>query len=118
MNIPIITVPEPAVTCASCAACCCRLEVMLITETGVPERFIETDRWGGRTMMRLDDGWCAALNRDTLMCSIYALRPLICREFAMGEDECMEERRANGSHSRSAALPGTGATPAPRARQA
>ncbi|MGD9982667.1 MAG: YkgJ family cysteine cluster protein [Porticoccaceae bacterium] len=97
MNIPVITVPEPAVTCANCAACCCRLEVMLITETGVPERFIETDRWGGRTMMRLDDGWCAALNRDTLMCGIYELRPLICHEFAMGEDECVEERRSTGS---------------------
>jgi Fe-S-cluster containining protein len=48
-------------------------------------------------MMRLDDGWCAALNRDTLMCRIYELRPLICREFAMGEDECVEERRTTGS---------------------
>jgi Fe-S-cluster containining protein len=117
MNIPVITVPEPAVTCANCAACCCRLEVMLITETGVPERFIETDQWGGRTMMRLDDGWCAALNRDTLMCRIYALRPLICREFAMGEDECVEERRSTGNHQRSAAPPGARATPAPRAGQ-
>ncbi|MBK6960077.1 MAG: YkgJ family cysteine cluster protein [Gammaproteobacteria bacterium] len=98
MNIPATTLPsEPAVTCANCQACCCRLEVMLITETGVPERFIETDQWGGRTMMRLDDGWCAALNRDTLMCRIYAQRPLICREFAMGEEECVKERQA--SHS-------------------
>ena len=93
MNIPATTLPpEPAVTCANCQACCCRLEVMLITETGVPGRFIETDQWGGRTMMRLDDGWCAALNRDTLMCRIYAQRPLICREFAMAEEECVKER--------------------------
>ena len=42
--------------------------------------------------MRLDDGWCAALNRDTLMCRIYAQRPLICREFAMAEEECVKER--------------------------
>jgi Fe-S-cluster containining protein len=98
MNIPATTLPpEPAITCANCQACCCRLEVMLITETGVPERFIETDQWGGRIMARLDDGWCAALNRDTLMCRIYAQRPLICREFAMGEEECAKERQA--SHS-------------------
>ena len=80
------------ITCDTCQACCCRLEVMLVTDTGVPERFIETDKWGGQTMARLEDGWCAALNRDTLLCSIYPVRPLICREFAMGSDECAEER--------------------------
>jgi Fe-S-cluster containining protein len=64
---------------------------MLITERGVPERFIEIDVWGGGTMARLDDGWCAALNRDTLMCRIYAQRLLICRESATGKDECVAE---------------------------
>lgn len=48
---------------------------MLITERGVPERFNETDVWGGRTMARLDDGWCAAQNRDTLMCDLRAAAP-------------------------------------------
>lgn len=43
-------------------------------------------------MKRLDDGWCAALDRNTLMCSIYANRPLICREFEMGSYECQVER--------------------------
>ncbi|GGE68993.1 zinc/iron-chelating domain-containing protein [Streptosporangium jomthongense] len=67
---------------------------MLITETGVPERFIATDQWGGRTMARLDDGWCAALDRNTMSCSIYGKRPFICREFEMGGYECLEERAA------------------------
>lgn len=83
---------EAAVTCDTCQACCCRLEVMLITDTGVPERFIDIDPRGGMVMARLDDGWCAALNRDTLMCSIYNNRPLICREFAMGDEDCLTER--------------------------
>lgn len=96
MKIATKTLPQTAITCASCAACCCRLEVMLVSETGVPERFIETDRWGGRTMARLDDGWCSALNRNTLMCMIYDNRPLICREFTMGEEECLAERAADG----------------------
>lgn len=86
---------EPKVTCDTCQACCCRLEVMLITDTGVPERFIDIDPRGGMVMARLDDGWCAALNRDTLMCSIYNNRPLICREFAMGEEDCLAERKAH-----------------------
>jgi uncharacterized protein len=91
MSIDIITQPLP--TCANCQACCCRLEVMLITDTGVPEEYIATDKWGGQVMHRLDDGWCAALDRDTLMCTIYDNRPLICREFEMGEYECLAERK-------------------------
>jgi Fe-S-cluster containining protein len=43
-------------------------------------------------MLRLDDGWCAALDRDTMMCTIYERRPLICREFEMGAPECLTER--------------------------
>lgn len=92
---PQLTAPE--VTCDTCQACCCRLEVMLITDTGVPERYIDIDPRGGMVMARLDDGWCAALNRDTLLCSIYNNRPLICREFAMGEDDCLAERNREQS---------------------
>jgi Fe-S-cluster containining protein len=94
------------VTCKNCKACCCRLQVLLLTDTGVPRNFIATDEWGGMTMAQLDDGWCAALNRDTMMCRIYQKRPLVCRDFAMGSYECMEERTAHlctlattGSHN-------------------
>ena len=90
--------PAPAVvdaeiiTCASCKACCCKLEVMLMSEDEIPQRFIEVDRWGGRIMKRLDDGWCAALDRDTMLCSIYERRPAICRDFPVGESDCIAER--------------------------
>ena len=84
------------IDCASCAACCCRLEVLLLTETGVPDDFIETDKWGGMTMARLEDGWCAALDRETMLCTIYDRRPLICREFEMGGDDCLDERGCMG----------------------
>lgn len=94
MTFENVLLSEPEVTCATCQACCCRLEVMLITDTGVPQHYIEEDSWGSRVMARLDDGWCAALNRDTMMCSIYENRPLICREFEMGEFECRTERQA------------------------
>jgi len=83
------------ISCANCEACCCRLEVLLLTDTGVPERFIEIDRWGGMTMARLDDGWCAALDRNTMMCTIYQKRPLVCREYEMGDVDCIIERTAN-----------------------
>lgn len=81
------------ISCDNCPAACCRMEVLLITETGVPTRFIATDEWGGQTMARLDDGWCAALDRSTMRCTIYEKRPLICREFAMGGEDCVKARR-------------------------
>ncbi len=79
-------------TCSTCKANCCRLEVILITDTGVPESYIDVDQWGGMSMARLDDGWCAGLDRDTMLCTIYDRRPFICREFKMGGYECLSER--------------------------
>lgn len=77
------TLPDPQVTCVSCEACCCRLEAMLFNDTEVPKKFIETDTSGRKNMARLEDGWCAALDRDTMSCTIYRKRPWICREFEM-----------------------------------
>jgi Fe-S-cluster containining protein len=95
MNIKVKTIPAEEVTCANCHACCCRLEVMIISDTGVPEKHIARDEWGGETMARLEDGWCSALDRSSLMCTIYENRPWICREFAMGSYECITERSEN-----------------------
>lgn len=96
--IPLTPLPEPpAVTCSTCAACCCQLEVILLGDTGVPQRYITLDDWGGETMLRLDDGWCAALDRDSMLCTIYAQRPLVCREFEMGAPECLDERQGISS---------------------
>ena len=98
MRIEATALPESEVTCVNCEACCCRLEVMLISDTGVPDHFVEIDRWGGMTMQRLGDGWCSALDRNTMACTIYEKRPWICREFEMGEHECVSERAANLSY--------------------
>ncbi len=65
---------------------------MLITDTGVPVHLVDTDRWGGKVMARLEDGWCAALDRETFLCTIYDNRPLVCRDFKMGGNECIDER--------------------------
>ena len=81
------------ITCASCKACCCKLEVILMGDDDPPAEFIATDKWGGQVMKRLDDGWCAAVDRMTMLCRIYERRPGVCREFAVGESECLTERR-------------------------
>ena len=95
MTIEATTLPDSKVACVNCEACCCRLEVMLISDTGVPDKFIEIDKWGGEKMARLEDGWCSALDRNTMLCMIYDKRLWICREFEMGGYECISERAAN-----------------------
>ena len=87
----IMNDPE-TVSCADCKACCCRLEVMLIGDHDIPQRFTVENSWGGQVMRRLDDGWCAALDRNTLLCTIYAGRPDICRDYPMGGHDCIEEQ--------------------------
>jgi Fe-S-cluster containining protein len=95
MTSEMLPMPAHEVHCSNCKACCCRLEVLLITDTAVPDRFIKLDKWGCQTMARLEDGWCAALDRSTYKCTIYENRPWVCRGFEMGEYECVSERVAN-----------------------
>jgi uncharacterized protein len=95
ISIEVTTSADAAITCANCQACCCRLEVLLISNTGVPEHYIDTNDWGARVMARLDDGWCAALDRHSLLCTIYDKRPTVCRDFEMGGYGCIDERKAH-----------------------
>lgn len=80
------------VTCASCRANCCKLEVMILGEDDVPSDLTEVDRWGGLIMVRREDGWCAALDRKTMLCRIYERRPTVCRDYRMGGTDCLAER--------------------------
>ncbi|MGB5830620.1 MAG: YkgJ family cysteine cluster protein [Thiohalocapsa sp.] len=84
--------PTLDINCENCAAVCCRLEVLCITDTGVPEWYTRPSENGVRCMDRLDDGWCVALDRVNMCCGIYERRPLICREFEMGGADCVAER--------------------------
>jgi Fe-S-cluster containining protein len=89
------TLPDLKATCACCEACCCRQEAMLFNDTEVPDKFIEINTQGVMSMARLEDGWCSALDRHTMSCTIYEKRPWICREFEMGGDECIFARAAH-----------------------
>jgi len=68
------------------------MEVMIIGDTGMPDRFIAADARGGQSMRRLEDGWCEALDRNTFLCTQYAHRPLICEQFEMGGSDCKRTR--------------------------
>ena len=95
------TFPHPVteVTCSDCQACCCRQKAMLFGDLEVPAQFIATNERDGDSMARLADGWCVALDRITMRCTIYEMRPWICREFELGGDECLEARTANGGEA-------------------
>ena len=82
------------ITCATCRASCCRLEVMIMGEDEVPVEMTEVDYWGGRIMARID-GWCAALDRNTMLCRIYERRPTVCRDYQVGGSECISARSAS-----------------------
>jgi len=66
---------------------------MLMGDDAIPPALTMRDRWGGWVMRRLDDGWCKALDRATMLCTIYAIRPEICRSFEAGDYDCLTERR-------------------------
>jgi Fe-S-cluster containining protein len=83
---------SPVISCSSCKACCCRLEVMLMGDDDIPPELTEQDRWDGWVMARLDDGWCAALDRNTMLCTIYERRPMICSDYQVGDSDCIGER--------------------------
>ena len=91
------SMPDPAtrdrsVNCANCEAVCCRMQVLLMPGDRPPGHFVTVDPSGVDVMARLDDGWCAALDRNTMRCSIYERRPFLCREYPEGGDDCLVER--------------------------
>ena len=83
---------DPSVDCADCEAICCRLTVVLLPGDAVPPGLTTHDDLGLEMMARGEDGWCVALDLDTMRCAIYQQRPQICRKFAMGGPYCRAER--------------------------
>lgn len=80
------------VRCGACEAVCCRLQVLLMPGDAVSSWLTDVDEHGLEYMAQRDDGWCTALDRDTFRCTIYAQRPQVCRDFAMGGAGCLVER--------------------------
>ena len=91
---------DPGIHCRVCEAVCCRLPVLLIPADRVPAWLTWEDEYGLAQMAQGDDGWCIALDRDTLMCTIYQSRPDACRDYAMGGTLCQQERAEAGQTRR------------------
>jgi Fe-S-cluster containining protein len=84
--------PTEAPHCDRCDAVCCRLTVVLMPEDDVPLRFTARNEHGVEVMARDEDGWCVAIDQARMCCSIYELRPTICRKFPMGGPYCRDVR--------------------------
>lgn len=83
---------DPAISCDSCDAVCCRLTVVLMDDDAVPGHLTERTEHGVTVMARDEEGWCVAIDPRRMCCSIYATRPGICRKFAMGGPYCRDVR--------------------------
>ena len=82
------------ITCSTCKALCCRLEVRLVADSDdqVPVEYTEKTKDLYTVMKQEEDGWGMALDRKTMMCTIYAKRPYLCREYQAGDYDCLNER--------------------------
>jgi Fe-S-cluster containining protein len=85
---------DPAIRCSQCAAACCRLKVAVMPDDKIPAWLLDHDDRGMPILAKAESGWCAALDQDTMRCMIYRQRPTICRDFAMGGDDCRAVRSA------------------------
>ncbi len=100
-----MSVGASTVHCENCLASCCKLLVRLLPGDRVPGHLLAEDDHGLQVMAQLNDGWCIALDRGSLKCTIYRDRPQVCRDFAMGSRECLIERAADGLTSPGATGP-------------
>jgi Fe-S-cluster containining protein len=85
---------NPAIRCSDCAAVCCRLTVLLMPGDVIPAWLTEHDEHGLEHMAQHEDGWCVAVDRMSMRCTIYGSRPQLCRSVPMGGRECRDERDA------------------------
>ena len=87
-----VEVIDATIDCARCDAACCRMRVLLLPDDRIADWLTDRDDHGLACMRRADDGWCVALDRDSMRCTIYSERPDICRDFAMGGGDCRDAR--------------------------
>ncbi len=98
-----------ALDCLGCGACCHGDDGWVVVDAAddarvdaspALARLVVLLRRGDhvRRSLRMIDGACAALERSSsaVRCTIYADRPAICREVAIGSDTCLAARRARG----------------------
>ncbi|HBK45110.1 MAG TPA: zinc/iron-chelating domain-containing protein [Xanthomonadaceae bacterium] len=85
--------PAPKVVCSTCEAVCCRLTVLLEESDRIPGHLTARTAHGLLVMARDDEGWCVAIDHNSMRCSIYDDRPSTCRRFVMSGPYCRDVRK-------------------------
>jgi Fe-S-cluster containining protein len=92
MTRPVADIPS----CFGCGACCRGLRVKVSSKDiarGLPEKVtrltIDNRGFYVRLMKQTEDKRCRALDPDTSLCTVYEVRPDVCREFERGGDMCI-----------------------------
>lgn len=88
--------------CANCPAACCTWEAEITAghDDSIPYHLIGLSEYGYRVMARGEDGYCLALDKTTMRCSIYDHRPFDCREFNVDGRGCRSARRLHARASK------------------
>jgi len=87
------------VVCAECESLCCKLTVVLGERDAVPAHLTARLPGGLHVMAKDKDGWCVALDKLRMKCSIYPDRPITCSSFVMGGPYCRAQREEHASQS-------------------
>lgn len=109
-ELPNTSVEVPG--CPACGACCFSSLKTYIRVTGDDHALIGdladtfTHFIENRCYMLIADGHCAALSIDTrtsqFVCTIYELRPSICRDLERGSPQCLFEHSTKADRSATA----------------
>lgn len=98
---------ERVTTCDSCGACCMGQNLLPLSGHAIENTVGELKKAGVYDdLVRIWNGYCHGddccpcvwLNRLTGRCLHYELRPLICREFAIGSESCLRVRKERKVH--------------------
>ena len=84
--------PSNDADCMRCDAVCCRLTVVVMPSDRVPRHLVARSEHGLEVMAQNEEGWCVAIDGARMQCSIYEIRPQICRRFVMAGPYCREVR--------------------------
>jgi len=87
-----------ALDCRGCGACCAYSDSWPAfigdgDSAGIPDEFVDFEH----ARMQCHDRRCSALVGEIgrrAQCAVYADRPLVCREFQAGSDDCIMVRRS------------------------
>jgi Fe-S-cluster containining protein len=98
--------------CLACGACCFSPSEMFVRVTGEDWARLGADAAGAahfighRAFMRMRNGHCAALEirrgaeaAPEFFCTLYEIRPQICRALQRGSPECEGERSAKAERA-------------------